>query len=84
MGVSKVFLEAREKSQQKKDLRLVNVLRIRKTMLERLRVEIGFPLEEPMLWIPDQVLGALGDAETEDPRWFDQYAESVERINISL
>jgi hypothetical protein len=84
MGVTKVFLEARENSQQKKDLQLVNVLRIRKTMPERLRVEIGFPSEEPMLWIPDQVLGALGDAETDDTRWFNQYGGSVERIDIPL
>lgn len=64
MGVTKVFLEAREKGQRKKDLQLVNALRSRRTIWDELRVEIGFPSEEPMLWIPDQVLGALGDAET--------------------
>lgn len=47
------------------------------TMPDGLRVEIGFPQQEPMLWIPDQVLGALGDAEHAQTTWFDQYAGAV-------
>ncbi len=62
LGVSQVILEAREKSQRQKDLQLVNALRSKGTMPPDLRVEIGFPKDEPMLWIPDQMLGALGVA----------------------
>lgn len=84
MGVTTTFLEAREKSQRRKDLQLVNALRSKGTMPAGLRVEIGFPQQEPMLWIPDQVLGALGDAEQAQAQWFDQYQGAVQRIDISL
>lgn len=53
-------------------------------MPEGLRVEIGFPEDEPMLWIPDQVLGALGDAGQAQPQWFDRYQGTVQRIHIEL
>lgn len=84
MGVTTAFLEAREKSQRKKDLQLVNALRSKATMPDGLRVEIGFPQEEPMLWIPDQVLGAVGDAEHARSQWLDQYQGTVQRIDIEL
>lgn len=84
LGVSQVILEAREKSQRQKDLQLVNALRSKGTMSPGLRVEIGFPRDEPMLWIPDQMLGALGDAESGERAWFDQYEGMVERIDIPL
>lgn len=79
-----MILEAREKSQRQKDLQLVNALRSKGTMPPDLRVEIGFPKDEPMLWIPDQMLGALGDAESGERTWFDQYDGMVERIDIPL
>ncbi|WP_439693510.1 hypothetical protein ACRQ4B_04555 [Curtobacterium sp. SP.BCo] len=31
-------------------------------LLESLRVEHGDPKHEPMLWLPDQVLGMLGES----------------------
>ncbi|MFI7482489.1 hypothetical protein ACH9EU_08720 [Kocuria sp. M1R5S2] len=84
MGVTTAFLEAREKSQRKKDLQLVDALRGKGTMPAGLRVEIGFPRDEPMLWIPDQVLGAMGDAEQAQSKWFAQYQGTVQRIDIEL
>lgn len=84
LGVTRVILEAREKSQRQKDLQLVNALRSKGTMPPDIRVEIGFPREEPMLWIPDQMLGALGEAESGERTWFDQYDGTIERINIPL
>ena len=41
----------------------MNMLRIKEAMPERLRVEIAPPSGEPMLWVPDQMLRALGDAQ---------------------
>lgn len=84
LGVSRVFLEQRTRSLNQKDLQLVNVLRIRKVMPEGLRVEIAQPSTEPMLWIPDQMLGALGDAEADEGRWFAQYDGAIERIDITV
>lgn len=84
MGVSQVFLEQRTRSLNHKDLQLVNALRINKTMPEALHVDIAAPSAEPMLWVPDQVLGALGDAQAHQGRWFDQYGATVERITIAL
>lgn len=84
MGVSQVFLEQRTTSLNKKDLQLVNALRAKGTMPEGLRVDIEQPSTEPMLWIPDQVLGALGDAEAGQGRWFEQYGGVVEQLPVSL
>jgi len=44
----------------------------------------GNPLDEPMLWIADQVVGAAGDAHTGDDRWFRALADSVELVRIEL
>lgn len=84
LGVTQVFLEQRTKSLNQKDLQLVNVLRIKKAMPARLRVDIAQPSGGPMLWVPDQMLGALGDAQARQGRWLDQYRGAIEQITIAL
>lgn len=84
LGVSQVFLEQRTRSLNQKDLQLVNVLRIKKAMPEGLRVDIAQPSTEPMLWVPDQVLGALGDAQAHQGRWLAQYGGAIEQIKVAL
>ena len=78
-------MEPREKTRATTvDMKLVRHLRGKKSIPSTLRVDIAQPSTEPMLWVPDQVLGALGDAEADEGRWFDQYGGAVERITISL
>ena len=84
LEVTQVFLEQRTPSLNDRDMKLVRHLRGKKSIPSTLRVDIAQPSTEPMLWVPDQVLGALGDAEADEGRWFDQYGGAVERITISL
>lgn len=68
LGVSRVVLEARTASLNQRDHKLVVQLRGKKSLPAAVRVEIEQPSSEPMLWIPDQILGAVGDAETGQPQ----------------
>ncbi len=84
MEVSRVFLEQRTQSLNKRDMKLVEHLRGSKAIPKGLRVDIEQPSTEPMLWIPDQVLGAIGDAEVDDSTWLELYNGAVQRIDILL
>ena len=84
LEVTQVFLEQRTQSLNDRDMKLVRHLRGKKSILSALRVDIALPSTEPMLWIPDQVLGAIGDAEADEGRWLDQYQGTIERIDITI
>lgn len=83
-NVSLVHLEARTPSLNKRDMDLILRLRGQRAIPAGIRVEIELPSIEPMLWVPDQVLGAVGDAETGDRRWLDQFQGAVQIIRIVL
>lgn len=60
-GVDLLTLESRWKQEDKSDVDMVYALRNRK-MIERIRIEHIRPdAGEVRLWVPDQVLGAIGD-----------------------
>ena len=82
--VTRVFLEQRTQSLNERDMKLVRHLRGKKSIPSFLRVDIERPSTEPMLWVPDQVLGALGDAESDETVWLDQYKGAIERIEITI
>lgn len=63
-GVIRLFLEARESHQNDKDLTFVRGIR-RRRIIKDLRVDFKPGDEDARLWIPDQVLGALGDTRNE-------------------
>lgn len=60
-GVTRLVLESREASQDERDLACVRGLRSR-NFIHRLRVDFTSGASDARLWIPDQVLGAIGDA----------------------
>lgn len=82
LGVTSVFLESRTRSLNERDMRLVDKLRGRRVMPQTLRVEVQLPSEEPMLWIPDQVLGAIGDAEAGDAKWLGAFRGHISQHTI--
>ncbi|WP_146070938.1 hypothetical protein [Arthrobacter sp. B1805] len=84
LEVTRVFLEQRTHSLNKRDMALVEYLRGSKAIPKSLRVDIELPSIEPMLWIPDQVLGAMGDAEADNDTWLELYNGAVQRIDISI
>ncbi|MDQ0733524.1 hypothetical protein QFZ57_004383 [Arthrobacter sp. B1I2] len=82
LGVSSVFLESRTKSLNERDMRLVDKFRGSRAMPPTLRVEVQLPSLEPMLWIPDQILGAIGDAEAGDDQWLGIFSSHISRHDI--
>lgn len=77
-------LEARTPSLMQRDRRTIDALRGRGGLPRGMRVDHGNPLDEPMLWIADQIVGAVGDAHTGDDRWLQALANAVELIRIEL
>lgn len=64
-GVREVFLESRHDALNKRDIRLVDVLRIRGSISDTIVVSFDLPRREPMLWVPDAVAGAMSSARFE-------------------
>ncbi len=56
----------------------------RKLISRALRVEIALPVEEPMLWAPDAIAGAVGAARLGEPRWLDLLRPLVTEIEVSI
>jgi hypothetical protein len=84
-GVQLLTLEARPLQLMKRDLRTVDALRSKHALPEGLRIDHGQPSSEPMLWIADQVLGALGESLAGvHPEWFDAVRSSttIDRIDL--
>lgn len=84
LGVSHAILEQRTQSLNDRDMQLIRRLRGKRAIPSSLRVEVGQPSTEPMLWVPDQVLGAVGDDRTGQGRWIDLYSQPIEQIAITL
>ena len=61
-GVDQVWLDARKPAQNAKDVRLVDVLRIRGEIPDGLRVDFAYASAEPLVWVPDIVAGAVSAA----------------------
>lgn len=81
-GVTALVLEARAAALTARDLRVVRALRGRRAIPADLRIDHGDPRTEPMLWLPDQVLGAVGwSARTGFPLG-DALAASVETFDV--
>ena len=83
-AVSRVVLESRTASLNQRDHDLIIRLRGKRSLPADVRVEIQQPSSEPMLWIPDQVLGAVGDAETGHPEWVAPLRATLTRIDIRI
>ena len=75
-GVRKVFLESRDDALNKRDIRLVDVLRIRGSISGAITVSFALPRHEPMLWAPDAVAGAVSSAR------FGHQADVVDELGV--
>ncbi|MEX1908685.1 hypothetical protein L6241_10335 [Janibacter sp. Y6] len=84
-GVAELVMEARTDALNRKDLRLVDQLRGSRRLTPSIRLNFGKPSGEPLLWLPDQVLGAVGAADSGDDRWLSSTLNrQVERIDIQV
>lgn len=68
-GVSQVFLEARTPTLVTRDMRMVDACRSKGLITPGIRVDIAQPSEEPLLWLPDAVAGAVGAARDGQPEY---------------
>jgi hypothetical protein len=84
LGVTRVFLEARTPSLVTKDRQQVANLGGKKLISKSLRVTSARPLDEPMLWVPDAVAGAVGAARDGDAQWLDLMRHTVTELEIAL
>ena len=69
MGVSDVWLEPRTATPDRRDLRLVDYARDKGLIPRGFKVGFARPRDEPMLWLPDAVAGAVTAAKLGEPRW---------------
>ena len=76
MDVQDVSLECRQQAQDAKDIRHIVALQAR-NQAKNLRLSHLRGKDEPLLWIPDTVLGALNAAQLGEPRFWDQVRDTV-------
>jgi hypothetical protein len=77
LGVSEVRLESRAGAQDKRDLRLIDSARRKRLISHDVVVTFGRPAEEPMLWLPDAVAGAMSASLLGEDRWLTALSEVV-------
>lgn len=84
LGSTDVTLEARTPSLNARDRKLIPKLRGKGALPVNVRVDWLRGSEDPMLWIADQVLGAVGDAEAGTGGYFETILQdvAVSRINL--
>jgi len=85
LGIDRLIMEARTSSLNRRDLILIDRLRGSHRIPTRIRLMFELPSIEPMLWLPDQILGMIGDAEAGDDRWLSApLTNRVTRIDLRL
>lgn len=84
LGISRVWLETRHFALNERDLMLVEALRGKRSVSSEIRVEFARPKDEPMLWVPDAVAGAVNAAASGGgSSALDGFGE-IEIINVNL
>jgi len=85
MGVEQVLLEERTPSLNERDQLLIRSIRGKKLIPKAMRIEVGQPSAEPMLWVPDIVAGAVGADRVHDlPQYLDAIRPMVEVLDVPL
>ena len=85
MGVTHVLLEERTPSLNDRDRKLIDAIRGKKLIPVEMRIDVGRPSAEPMLWMPDIVAGAAGaDRVRGNPQYFDVIRPVVTQLDIPL
>ncbi|MEV4264971.1 hypothetical protein [Kribbella sp. NPDC049584] len=83
-GVGDVWLESRSTAPDRRDIRLVDSARRKGLVPSSLKVGFARPKEEPMLWLPDAVAGAVTAANLGEPRWMLAIEEILTRHDVEV
>jgi hypothetical protein len=84
MGVSDVLPESRTATPDRRDLRLVDYARDKGLIPQGFKVGFARPRDEPMLWIPDAVAGAVTAANLGEPRWLLAMSEILTQHEVNV
>ncbi|HET6986399.1 MAG TPA: hypothetical protein VFI00_07270 [Kribbella sp.] len=84
IGVSEVWLESRTATPDRRDLRLVDYARDKGLIPRGFKVGFERPKDEPMLWIPDAVAGAVTAARLGEPRWLLAMSEILTEHQVEV
>jgi hypothetical protein len=60
LAVVRVWIEARTASLNNRDQTMIAALRSRQVLPDSLTFDFARPVQEPMLWLPDAIAGAVG------------------------
>jgi len=83
-GVTQAWFESRTKAGDRRDRSLVDSARDKNLVSHKLTVDFARPLQEPMLWLPDAVAGAVTAAQLGEPRWLLTLSESVDIRHVNV
>jgi hypothetical protein len=83
-GVTQAQLESRTPAENRGDLNLVNSARDKRLISRKLSVDFARPVQEPMLWLPDAVAGAVTAAQLGEPRWLLTLSELVDIRHVKV
>jgi len=83
-GVGDVWLESRSVVPDRRDIRLVDSARRKGLVPDRLVLGFAKPKEDPMLWIPDAIAGAVTAANLGEPCWMLAMTEILTRHDVDV
>ena len=83
-GVNNLVCESRDEHQDVLDFQFIQALRSRRIITPRLRVDFVSGRSDARLWIPDQILGAIGDQQQRGEQMYDELNRIVELHVIHL
>jgi hypothetical protein len=81
-GVGDVWMESRSPVPDRRDIRLVDSARAKGLVPKSLVVRFARPMDDPLLWIPDAIAGAVTAATLGEPRWMLALDEILTRHDI--
>jgi hypothetical protein len=84
IGVTDVLMESRSPAPDRRDVRLVDSARNKGILPAGLLVNFARPTEDPMLWIPDAVAGAVTADVLGERRWMLALSEILTRHDIAV
>ena len=81
LGVTSIVQERRTPALDQRDVVMVEALRGQRLLTRAVRVDFAHPTDEPMLWVPDAVAGAVGMARDGHGDHLAAVAHAVQQID---
>jgi hypothetical protein len=83
-GVTEVVLESRDEPLNQRDRQVIEAGKRANRIRKGLRYSFARPKEEPLLWLPDALAGAVTTAAAGDPEYLTTFGTAVTRVDIEL